>query len=438
MSTPTSPPQSSSATATRRVPPPCWSKEETLALIEAYKEKWFALRRGNLKAPDWDAVSTAVTSAADPGTTKSSVQCRHKIEKLRKRYRAEKQRSLKNPGKFSSSWDLFPLLDSMSFASTLVAGSDDQDHTVDSKVSVFDGFGLKLKNREWIDGNSGSNIGFDHDLRGGYGSNFDFDHKFEGRYGVKLQGNRDFVAKGIKFKSNGRLGDGYGSMVDFDHNFVEGVDNVGEFPLKTLGDRNLVNPEFKPKNFGSPNLNYDYYNDLEEYGIDEGMGFLGKVSSAWDSVPQGFHPKKCGRVDRTTEVDCRGLNGFASSSRPGLGRKNGGVRVKKGVDPVEEMVSSIKLLAEGFVRMEKMKMEMVKEIEKMRMEMEMKHNEMILESQQKIVDAFAKALLEKKKRKKKPSALSPNVNGNAVEEWQSDDMIKKKKVDIVSPNVQIV
>lgn len=108
------------------------------------------------------------------------------------------------------------------------------------------------------------------------------------------------------------------------------------------------------------------------------------------------------------------------------------------MDPVEEMVSSIKFLAEGFVRMEKMKIEMVKEIEKMRMEMEMKHNEMILESQQKIMDAFVKALLEKKKRKKKLSVLSPNVNGNGVEEWHGDDMIETKKVDIVSPNVQIV
>ena len=97
-------------------------------MIEAYKEKLFALRRGNLKASDWDAVSIAVSSAADPGTAKSSVQCRHKVEKLRKRYRAEKQRSLKNPGTFSSSWDLFPLLDSMNFASTSIAGSDDKGH----------------------------------------------------------------------------------------------------------------------------------------------------------------------------------------------------------------------------------------------------------------------------------------------------------------------
>ncbi|GMJ00437.1 hypothetical protein HRI_003712900 [Hibiscus trionum] len=304
MSTTISPPpplpQSSSATVTRRVPPPCWTKEETLALIEAYKDKWFALRRGNLKASDWDAVSDAVSSASDPGTVKSSVQCRHKIEKLRKRYRAEKQRSLKI-------------------------------------------------------------LGSHHEVRGGYDSSFNFDDRLGSGYGVKRHENEDFVAKGIKkFKSNGRIGDGYGSMVDFDHSFAQDVDSLGEFPLKTLGDRSLLNVAFKPKNYGCPNLNYDYDNDSN----DEEMVFRARDS--------------------------------------GLGRKNASAGVKRVVDPVDEMVSSIKLLAEGFARMEKMKMETVKEIEKTRMEMEMKHNEMILESQQKIMDAFSNALLsEKKKRKQK-------------------------------------
>ncbi|XP_022732205.1 uncharacterized protein LOC111286477 [Durio zibethinus] len=435
MSTPTSPPlQSSSATATRRVPPPCWSKEETMALIGAYKDRWFALRPGNLKASDWDAVSATLSFAIDTGTTKSSVQCRHKIEKLRKRYRAEKQRSLKNPGKFYSSWDLFPLLDSMNFASTSVVGSDDQDHIVDHKVSIFEGFCLKSKKHESIGGNYGSNLDCDPDFRGWCGSNFDFDHKFGGGFGVKCHVNRDFVARGItKLKSNGSVGNAYGSTVDFDHSFGEGVDSVGGFPLKTLGNRSFVKLGFKLKNYGNPNLDYDYDSDLEEYSIDEGMGFRTKVSGAWDSVPKGFHQKKRGRVDRSFDpaVDRGGLNGFSSCSRPRLGRKNGSAGLKRGVDPVEEMVSSIKLLAEGFVRMEKMKIEMVKEMEKMRMEMEMKHNGMILESQQKITDAFAKALLEKKKRKKKLSTLLPNVNGNGVEGWQGDDMVETKKLDVL-------
>ncbi|PPR98410.1 hypothetical protein GOBAR_AA22264 [Gossypium barbadense] len=293
-------PQSCSATATQRVAPPCWSKEESLVLIEAYKEKWFALRCQNLKASDWGAVSAAVSSASGPETMKSSVQYRHKIEKLRQRFRAEKQRSLKNPGKFSSSWDLFPLLDCMNFVPLSVNGSADQDNLYYNKDG---GFYWKLKNHENIYGNSGSDLGFDHCLSGG---------------------------------------------------FSQGIDSVGlgKAPLKTLGDKSCMNLGFKPKNHGSSNLNYDYDNDLQEY-VDEGMGFQAKVSDAWDSVPRGFHQKKCGVVDRSFNPgvdDYRGLNGFASCSSPELGVKNGNGGVKRGMDPVEEMVSSIKLLAEGTLK----------------------------------------------------------------------------------------
>lgn len=59
-------------------------------------------------------------------------------------------------------------------------------------------------------------------------------------------------------------------------------------------------------------------------------------------------------------------------------------------DSLGEMVSSIKMLGEGLVRMEKMKMEMMRETERMRMEMEMTRTQMILESQHRIVEAFAK------------------------------------------------
>ncbi|CAN6300104.1 unnamed protein product [Urochloa humidicola] len=80
----------------RRLPPPCWTHEETLALIEAYRDRWVALRKGNLRAADWDDVASSVTARCGrfpTATPKSGVQCRHKIEKLRKRYRAERLRA---------------------------------------------------------------------------------------------------------------------------------------------------------------------------------------------------------------------------------------------------------------------------------------------------------------------------------------------------------
>lgn len=95
----------------RRLPPPCWTHEETLALIEAYRDRWEKLRKGNLRASDWDDVANTVTARCGrfpTATPKSGVQCRHKIEKLRKRYRAERSRAAgrsKGP-----KWPFFPLL----------------------------------------------------------------------------------------------------------------------------------------------------------------------------------------------------------------------------------------------------------------------------------------------------------------------------------------
>ncbi|CAA6658847.1 unnamed protein product [Spirodela intermedia] len=59
-----------------------WLDQETAFLIDAYEERWYALKRGQLKAHQWEEAP------------KSGTQCRHKIEKLRQRYRAERQRSV--------------------------------------------------------------------------------------------------------------------------------------------------------------------------------------------------------------------------------------------------------------------------------------------------------------------------------------------------------
>ncbi|CAL1388750.1 unnamed protein product [Linum trigynum] len=86
--------------------------EETVELIKAYHDKWFAINRGNLLAAKWDTATIALADSPAPSDPpKSTVQCRHKIEKIRKCYHTEKQRCINFPGQFFSSWDLFPLLD---------------------------------------------------------------------------------------------------------------------------------------------------------------------------------------------------------------------------------------------------------------------------------------------------------------------------------------
>uniref|UniRef100_A0ACD5UD83 Uncharacterized protein n=1 Tax=Avena sativa TaxID=4498 RepID=A0ACD5UD83_AVESA len=82
-----SPPPSPPAHATaRRVPPPCWTPEETLALARAYTARRLAVGRAHLTSADWSAVAAAATPS------KTARQCRHKVEKLRRRLRSKKRR----------------------------------------------------------------------------------------------------------------------------------------------------------------------------------------------------------------------------------------------------------------------------------------------------------------------------------------------------------
>ncbi|XP_039160299.1 trihelix transcription factor ASIL1 [Eucalyptus grandis] len=89
-------PTAAATSAAKKPHPVPWTHEETVNLIRAYEEKWYALKRGPLKSSQWEEVAVTVAarcgySYAEP--SKTATQCRHKMEKLRKRYRAEKQRA---------------------------------------------------------------------------------------------------------------------------------------------------------------------------------------------------------------------------------------------------------------------------------------------------------------------------------------------------------
>ncbi|XP_010508260.1 PREDICTED: trihelix transcription factor ASIL2-like [Camelina sativa] len=118
----------------RRLPPPCWSLEETVALIDGYRDKWYALNRGNLKANHWEEVAEAVgVSCPDVTPKKTAVQCRHKMEKLRKRYRTEIQRARSVPvARFISSWVHFKRMEAMENRPEIIKqgneSGDDEDH----------------------------------------------------------------------------------------------------------------------------------------------------------------------------------------------------------------------------------------------------------------------------------------------------------------------
>ncbi|KAJ0594618.1 putative transcription factor MYB family [Helianthus annuus] len=247
----------------RKFPPPCWTRDEALVLIEAYRERWHALHRAFLRTPDWDAVAETVTSSCpDVTPPKTSAQCRHKMEKLRQRHRAEKQRASAFPGeRFFSTWFYYEAMEAM---------------------------------------------------ENGPGSSSE-------------PGNNPDPGQGIQVK-----------------------------PLAVQKFATLAPISTKQRTKPNPNPNFN--------------------SGKW-------------RNENNSSSNGKNVNG--KNGKKGK-RKDGGVA---------EVVSSIRLLGEGFMKVEKMKMDMAREIEEMRMETEMKRNELMIESQKQIVDAFVQGLVKSRKVK---------------------------------------
>ncbi|XP_004301730.1 PREDICTED: uncharacterized protein LOC101297845 [Fragaria vesca subsp. vesca] len=177
-------------TKPRRVPPPCWTQDEAQSLILAYRDRWFALRRANLKAADWDHVAkaTAAASSSSSSPPKTALQCRHKMEKLRKRYRAEKQRASNYPGRFFSSWALFHLMDEME--------SDPDRKPIDE--GEFGGKGRNLVN---VDRSFSPNGDFD----GIGGSVFDLGNELyqNSRFNYRFGENSGFYSEDNEYVNRG-------------------------------------------------------------------------------------------------------------------------------------------------------------------------------------------------------------------------------------------
>ncbi|KAJ0627398.1 putative transcription factor MYB family [Helianthus annuus] len=292
--------------ATRRLPPPCWSHDETVALIEAYREKWYSLRRGNLRATHWQEVADGVAARCPMGNPpKTSIQCRHKMEKLRKRYRAEIQRigNVPNGHRYPSSWVHFKIMDSMELGSScsdpgnqddeeedMGGGEDGGDELMLYPKGIKQAIAIPLNRRY-------SGVGSPNGVGGG-------------------GGNGNGIGNGVRIK----------------------IPNSVAMP--------------------PPQASVSAYYNNRSNGLN-GLNGLNEVNS-FDDFPPSMNP------------------GYGA----GRGPRNGYTK-------------------DGFVKMERMKMDMARELESMRMKMEMKRTEMILESQQKLVDSFSKTVLEKNKKVKR-------------------------------------
>ncbi|CAI9274664.1 unnamed protein product [Lactuca saligna] len=361
----------------RRFPPPCWTQDEALALIQAYRERWYALRRGYLRTADWDAVAEEVGRIC-PGAVppKTSAQCRHKMEKLRQRYRAEKQRALSFPGgQFLSTWFYFEAMDSMEKNGS---GSNADEETQSGNDLNSSGMkNVNSKNNHQSNAITVSNYGGLHPGRG---------IRFKP---VAADSNLVTIASR---SNNFRVSHNYAAQEEDNDNHDEVEDEYFiEPPIVT--EHSGIRPRKFSKTASNSNPSYWNENGEEDDDNDDGEDEVWvKMGKDRSSASIEFRDSKYADRNRNMNSSHHYLNGEDDFSREKRGVK------RDNDNSLGEIVSSIKVLADGFVKMEKMKMDMVHEIEKTRMEAEMKRNELLIESQKQIVEAFVKGLADKRKQ----------------------------------------
>ncbi|KAK9285699.1 hypothetical protein L1049_024898 [Liquidambar formosana] len=93
----------------------CWSEDATSTLIEAWGDRYVELNRGNLRQKHWQEVADAVNARHGhvKKARRTDVQCKNRIDTLKKKYKIEKARVSESNGSFISQWPFYARLDSL-------------------------------------------------------------------------------------------------------------------------------------------------------------------------------------------------------------------------------------------------------------------------------------------------------------------------------------
>ncbi|KAL6542786.1 hypothetical protein OROHE_010306 [Orobanche hederae] len=113
-------------TASRQVPfrEDCWTEEATSTLVDVWGRRYLELNRGNLRQKDWQEVADAVNArhGHTKKTRRTDVQCKNRIDTLKKKYKVEKAKISEGNGAASCSWPFFSRLE-------LLVGSNFNKHS---------------------------------------------------------------------------------------------------------------------------------------------------------------------------------------------------------------------------------------------------------------------------------------------------------------------
>ncbi|KAL3649309.1 hypothetical protein CASFOL_005712 [Castilleja foliolosa] len=312
------PPASKPVSPPKKPAPLPWTHPETLALIQAYQEKWYSVKRGPLKSFQWEEI--AVTVAARCGfdePSRTATQCRHKMEKLRKRYRSDMQKPHPN------SWPYFELMDQLERGPmSLIA----------RPITV-----VKSSSPNYASKN------YSNDVNNSYGS------FYPGSTGYFNKNN-----------SNNNLGDGDGSD-ESDEEWNKGFETA------------------KKNKFKSSRSSYNHIRCS-----DRKSGFRSAKT---------MNGKRKMYYDGDDSDDDEDADDLADKGMTGLDEEMDEVSGEK------ELAAEIRGFAERFMRMEKKKIEMMRETERCWMEMEKKRMDMILDNHRKIINSIGSAFGARKKTK---------------------------------------
>lgn len=102
-----------------KLPPPnpnlpyredCWSEGETAALVDAWGSRYIDLNRGSLRQPQWrevaDAVNTRPGASARRRPPRTDIQCKNRVDTLKKKYKTERARGGPSPWLFYRQLDI--------------------------------------------------------------------------------------------------------------------------------------------------------------------------------------------------------------------------------------------------------------------------------------------------------------------------------------------
>lgn len=93
----------------------CWAEDATSTLIEAWGERYLELNRGNLRQQHWQEVADSVNAVHGHNvkSRRTDVQCKNRIDTIKKKYKIEKARVSDSDGSYTSPWPFFERLDSL-------------------------------------------------------------------------------------------------------------------------------------------------------------------------------------------------------------------------------------------------------------------------------------------------------------------------------------